>query len=186
MSECKVLRKLTIRELLEKRYTIEQIVKETGIPQSTIYKHMAKFKRESYYWFNTLAEKDFIPEYKSIMDSLDHSIKRCYEQLDKIDIVYNDLIKNTKTLMEATEGHKGELYLKVELNAKIAELEENRLKEQKDYIKLIQDFEVKKSQALHKAPMILSIETAIKRKSLQPEPTPTLKALEYAQAEAKQ
>lgn len=177
MTKAKELRKITIREMLEKRYTVDQISIKTGIPRRTIYKYIDKFRTEANIWFQNLAAREFIPELKSVADMIDSSIKQCYDELELIEKKYDQMIDETRSLYEESKNHEKSIQYRIQIRSKICELESNRIKERKDYIKIIQDFKIKRGQLLNKVPMVYAIEYAIKRKSLVPEPTPQIDAL---------
>lgn len=178
MTRGKEIRTITIKELLNERYTVDQIALKTGLSRRTIYRHMEKFQKEAELWFYKLADNGFLSQLKDTMDMLDKSINECYDRLHEVDTNYDKLEEEARKIMDQAAGQKGELHYKTELFNTICKLHADR-EARKDVLgKMIHDFEIKRGTLLHKVPMAFAIDYAIKKKSIQPEPTPQIKSLD--------
>lgn len=180
MTRSKIQLNLAIKELLDKRYAVDSIAAKLGVSRGTVFRYINKQRAEAQRWFEDLASKDFIPEFKNIADRLNDGIKQYYEQMERTEQTYSRLIEDARNLKAEAANEKEDIKYKIQLDKEISKLEKNRLKSLDDCIKMIQNFEIKRGQLLNKTIMVHSIERAIKKKSLQPEPMPQIGALKIS------
>ncbi len=86
-----------VERLVDIGYEPKQIVKKTGLAQSTVYKHIEKLRTQARFRFSNLMSKDYLYQYFKVLDNFAMTIQQCNEELGHASIKYDELEKQVNT-----------------------------------------------------------------------------------------
>jgi len=90
-----------VERLVDIGYDVKQLVKKTGLAQSTVYGHIEKLRIWARYRFNNLMSKDYLYQYFNTLDNFARTIQQCNEELNEIPTRYDKL---ESQITKALEG----------------------------------------------------------------------------------
>lgn len=80
-----------VESLLDVGYSVKDIIRDTNISQSTIYRVIDKLKKEARYDFKHLMEHDYLWKYQKTLQNFDLTIKECNMEISKMKNKYDSL-----------------------------------------------------------------------------------------------
>ncbi len=95
-----------VERLVDIGYDPKQIVKKTGLAQSTVYKHIEKLRRQARFRFSNLMSKDYLYQYFKVLDNFAMTIQQCNEELDLTHQAYDDLETQLTTAVNNLDHSK--------------------------------------------------------------------------------
>ncbi len=95
-----------VERLVDIGYDPKQIVKKTGLAQSTVYKHIEKLRTQARFRFSNLMSKDYLYQYFKVLDNFAMTIQQCNEELDLTYQRYDTLEIQLNTAVDELDHQK--------------------------------------------------------------------------------